>query len=284
MRSIQYSGIGRIDQSSQRIEDGVKRYSSVATGTALAVLLCLPLILTGCSQEEPATEAFTVLQEEYREGASGIETAEEFAAHTEAFTPRFEELAVEYWGTEAALDARIWVLGRLGSEQDEEARNAALVEMTDAIFDRYERSTHMEKLANLQRIYPADLRAKYFGDLQENSPHASVRAAVIYAAARNAEMELTYGDAFAGGEVDREAAMKLRKSNLELLVAEYADVPLRNTTYGATAETMLSAHDPSDLEIGKQAPEIIGVDVDGEEMMLSDYLGKVVVLDFWGDW
>ena len=38
------------------------------------------------------------------------------------------------------------------------------------------------------------------------------------------------------------------------------------------------------LAIGKSAPEIIGKDVDGKEMKLSDYRGKIVVLDFWGDW
>ena len=36
--------------------------------------------------------------------------------------------------------------------------------------------------------------------------------------------------------------------------------------------------------IGAVAPEIIGKDADGNEMKLSDYKGKVVVLDFWGDW
>ncbi len=44
------------------------------------------------------------------------------------------------------------------------------------------------------------------------------------------------------------------------------------------------AHSPSDLAIGKVAPEISGVDVDGRKFKLSDYRGKVVVLDFWGDW
>lgn len=35
---------------------------------------------------------------------------------------------------------------------------------------------------------------------------------------------------------------------------------------------------------GKPAPEIEGEDVDGKSFRLSDYRGKVVVLDFWGDW
>ena len=38
------------------------------------------------------------------------------------------------------------------------------------------------------------------------------------------------------------------------------------------------------LAIGKVAPEITGEDVDGKKFKLSDYRGKVVVLDFWGDW
>lgn len=44
------------------------------------------------------------------------------------------------------------------------------------------------------------------------------------------------------------------------------------------------AHKPDDLAVGKVAPEITGVDVNGKAMKLSDYKGKVVVLDFWGDW
>ena len=37
-------------------------------------------------------------------------------------------------------------------------------------------------------------------------------------------------------------------------------------------------------EIGTEAPEIVGVDLDGVEFKLSDYRGKVVMLDFYGDW
>ena len=36
--------------------------------------------------------------------------------------------------------------------------------------------------------------------------------------------------------------------------------------------------------IGMVAPEITGVDLDGVAFALSDYKGKVVLLDFWGDW
>jgi hypothetical protein len=38
------------------------------------------------------------------------------------------------------------------------------------------------------------------------------------------------------------------------------------------------------LSVGKTAPEIDGEDLDGKKFKLSDYRGKVVVLDFWGNW
>jgi hypothetical protein len=38
------------------------------------------------------------------------------------------------------------------------------------------------------------------------------------------------------------------------------------------------------LAPGTVAPEIIGVDVGGKQMKLSDYRGKVVMLDFFGNW
>jgi hypothetical protein len=38
------------------------------------------------------------------------------------------------------------------------------------------------------------------------------------------------------------------------------------------------------LQPGKPAPEIVGEDIDGKPMKLSDFRGKVVLLDFWGMW
>jgi hypothetical protein len=44
------------------------------------------------------------------------------------------------------------------------------------------------------------------------------------------------------------------------------------------------AEEPSGLPVGSAAPEIAGEDVDGAFCKLSDYRGKVVLLDFWGNW
>jgi hypothetical protein len=56
----------------------------------------------------------------------------------------------------------------------------------------------------------------------------------------------------------------------------------RRGTAGEAAERTL--FELRNLSVGKVAPDIVGEDVDGTPMKLSDYRGKVVVLDFWGDW
>jgi hypothetical protein len=38
------------------------------------------------------------------------------------------------------------------------------------------------------------------------------------------------------------------------------------------------------LEVGDTIPEVDGKDLDNIKFKLSDYKGKVVMLDFWGDW
>ncbi len=38
------------------------------------------------------------------------------------------------------------------------------------------------------------------------------------------------------------------------------------------------------LEVGLVAPEIQGLDATGSPMRLAAFRGRVVVLDFWGDW
>ena len=38
------------------------------------------------------------------------------------------------------------------------------------------------------------------------------------------------------------------------------------------------------LQPGKAAPEITGEDIDGKPMKLSEFRGRVVLLDFWGHW
>jgi peroxiredoxin len=70
---------------------------------------------------------------------------------------------------------------------------------------------------------------------------------------------------------------------LQRVIDEFADIPhWRHGTLGEAAKRDL--FELTHLVVGATAPEISGTDVDGEEMSLSDFRGRVVVLDFWGSW
>jgi len=81
-------------------------------------------------------------------------------------------------------------------------------------------------------------------------------------------------------------AEKLRQESepfFDRATNKYADVklPFRGTV-GDNAKGEL--FELRYLSVGKEAPEVKGEDADGKEFKLSDYRGKVVMLDFWGHW
>lgn len=63
---------------------------------------------------------------------------------------------------------------------------------------------------------------------------------------------------------------------------DFGDVKTRQGNLGELAAGELFVI--QNLSIGSTAPDIVGEDLDGEEFKLSDYRGKVIMLDFWGDW
>ena len=69
---------------------------------------------------------------------------------------------------------------------------------------------------------------------------------------------------------------------LERVVTEFKDVSFGSETLGELAETQ--SYLIKNLAIGRPALEIVGQEADGTEFKLSEYRGKVVVLDFWADW
>ncbi len=86
---------------------------------------------------------------------------------------------------------------------------------------------------------------------------------------------------------DDRAALKAEEESLyDRCVAEFADVTVggygTDKTVGDYAQGALIEF--RQLQVGQVAPEIIGQDVDGKPLRLSDSRGKVVVLTFSGEW
>ena len=68
----------------------------------------------------------------------------------------------------------------------------------------------------------------------------------------------------------------------KLVIEEYADVKDGRGTLAQKAKKDLK--EAMTLGRGATAPDIAAADTDGVDFKLSDYRGKVVVLNFWGHW
>ncbi len=112
----------------------------------------------------------------------------------------------------------------------------------------------------------------------EKSPHDEIKATMLYTLIG---MKTA---AQARADDDEKEALTAKVDELtNILTSEFADVKdARGVSFAARLEGQKFAAE--NLVIGKPVPDIVGEDVDGVEFKLSDYKGKVVVIDFWGDW
>lgn len=82
------------------------------------------------------------------------------------------------------------------------------------------------------------------------------------------------------GEPAEEGASTPRERGLELLREVVAGWPASSQARQAEAKLLRFTY----LVVGKEAPELELEDVDGNAFRLSEYRGKVTVIDFWGFW
>ena len=81
---------------------------------------------------------------------------------------------------------------------------------------------------------------------------------------------------------DADALSKEAEKVLEQVAEKYGDVKYGRGTLGDAIKGEL--YEMKNLSVGRTAPEIDGEDIDGKKFKLSDYRGKVILLDFWGHW
>ena len=78
-----------------------------------------------------------------------------------------------------------------------------------------------------------------------------------------------------------EAAQPEAEKLFQSIIDESADAPTKKQLADQARDEL------SEMKVrglGKPAPEIAGDDLDAKAFKLSDYKGKVVLLDFWGFW
>lgn len=188
-------------------------------------------------------------------------------------------------GGRVGFDATLWTfyVAKYG-EDDGATRKKLRRGAMDLVIKRYANSTGSLKkiVAEWRVLRPDDVNefAGYYRELAKATKKAAVK-----------ELAKAGGFGLLSQKADMGFALtdKERKQMLahwKKLVAEKGDEKNPNDRAGRSYADSLKGKifEIENLYIGATVPEIAGTDIDGVSFKLSDYRGKVVMLDFWGHW
>jgi hypothetical protein len=181
------------------------------------------------------------------------------------YAARMLELAEKHPKDPAAVDALVWAVHHWGSSP---AGKKAL----DLLVRDHLDSKQLAGVCPALRYSPSGAE-QTLRTILEKSPHKEVQAQACFTLAQRLK-----------DKARRSMASTAEAEKLfERVANEYPNVELyRGRTLAASAKVEL--FELQHLAIGKVAPEIEGEDIDGKHFKLSDCRGKVVLLDFWGNW
>jgi hypothetical protein len=235
-----------------------------------AVLLLICASFAVAQEEDASLAAWKKLQAEYnkargeyykarREGDT--QKLERMGNPFVLFGRRYKEFAEEHAGT---AGGRMALNGYLRLPVLTESERTWAVKAL--LSDHLDSADLADTVFALRSVRGPDGIAAY-RVIAAKSPHARVRGLAL----------LHLGKALMGEAPDE------AKAALNEVVTKYADeVYFRDRKLGPAAEAVI--FELEHLAVGMEAPEIEGEDLDGGPMKLSEFRGKVVLLDFWGDW
>jgi hypothetical protein len=216
----------------------------------------------------------------------------------ENWFPKMFEIAKEDPKGEGALAALVWVVSH--DQRGKQSGEALEILMRDHIA-----SKELTEVAGALGYSRSPKAEEFLKTLEEKSPHREVKGRALYARAeqkqnlartagyireaKDPEVVKGMESEFSKDELDRlraldSAAIEKEIEDLFVKVKDtYGDV---EAAYGGTLGDRAEGDlfEIRHLAIGKVAPEIEGEAIDGTPLKLSDYKGKVVVIDFWGHW
>ncbi len=186
------------------------------------------------------------------------------------FAERFAAAAAARAGQPAAVPYLVWVVQRGG----EDLATPAMTTLMEAHLRDPGIRLAIARLGGLKHVFGTDRVRRWLDAVlaENHDPHVAAQArytrAAMYVGTR----------AVATSEELRLLAI----DDLLSAKAILADHPDLSRSLLQLCNALLD--ESQRLEPGLPAPEIEGEDLDGIAFKLSDYRGKVVLLDFWGDW
>lgn len=176
-----------------------------------------------------------------------------------AYAAKFLEFATKHEGTEPAAEA---LLAYMTMERND---REAVRKQAERFVDLYADSPSAERFARSLPMFGwmlgNDAVVKLTTSLFERATNGEVKAHALFARAQS----------------QMSSDMAMARADFDRLLKDFGE-----TEAAASAEG--SIFELEHLQIGMVAPDFETTDQDGKPWKLSDYRGKVVVVDFWGFW
>ena len=233
--------------------------------------------------KEKLTDEVEKLSEEYHDA----ETLDERKALSQR-RREFEKLIVEdAIGLIRKMDAERQRVKTIGSLLEMQVKGEARTSLLKEIQTNHKKSKELGPLLkSLAKVRtPTQEIEDVYRHIIKHNPNENVKAQTTFALYQYLDglKERTFGakrGSYFASRSDNQIDAEVDKL-LDDCVEKYADVKNGKKTYGELASKILQVRN---IKVGKIAPDIEGVDLDDVAFKLSDYRGKVVVIDFWGDW
>lgn len=282
----------------------------------LGLLVLLPALRAFDKPETPTpAQQYQALEKEYDKADSeyrnalakakapvGRKKAIPVKNPADKFARRFLDLAEKNPKDPVAVDALAWIVAHV-DEVKIDPRNPRNRAMKILLRDHVG-SEKMTAVCQALGSFPDESSQQLLRAVLDKSKHRPAQAQASLGLAQQAESRLNLVQQFKDEPatakryeaiLGRKAVAALVKAGpdkiskeaetlYERTINDFADVPDPDGgTVGEMAKKKLDAlRQP--ITVGKPAPDIDGEDIDGKRFKLSDYRGKVVLLDFWGNW
>jgi hypothetical protein len=266
-------------------------------GGVLVLLLALPVLWAEDKPKDkgkPATpaEQYKALLKEHQDAMKAFQDAFKDAKtqeekqkvfqdkypKTDKLAPKFVELAEKNPKDPVAIDALVWVMNNSFSPLGTDPTRAKAL---DLLIRDHVKSAKLGSVCQSLSFRMDKPSEKFLRTVLEKNEHKDVQGVACLALAQGLKRE-----ADLKANSDKAAADKLSKESEKLFeraADKYADVKM--PFYGSVgAKAKSELFDLRFLSVGKPAPEVEGEDQDGKKFKLSDYKGKVVLLDFWSQY
>jgi AhpC/TSA family len=268
----------------------------------LGILLCVPAGGFARAGDGPAPKAgsYPALKAEYDESykawlaqyrkeyeaAKKAGKVKDFKSSVErpgpAFSPRFLAIAEAAPDDPEAVDALQMALTTGSGPEGKplETRRTAL----RILRERYAAKPEIRKIIQMVATYDDQEAGALTREIIARNPDRDVQAKVYRSLIGYREMMVksvkSWKDDPARRKQIEEGSGKQRIDEMIARADRYEKEldGLRSTLREKYGDLVL------DLSIGKPAPEVVSQDLDGRTVRLSDYRGKVVVLDVWATW